>query len=148
MKMFSSFAVALLLMVGCVNEDLQPTVYETVNNLVDVTMTVKEGTVSINGLTLILENNSDENYIYGEAYVLEKKIASDWYQVPILLDEYGFEDIGYLLDSLTKSEWKVGWEWLYGSLDGGEYRIVKSMLDVKEAGNYETNYLAAPFTIE
>lgn len=111
-------------------------------------MFIKEGTVSPTGLTVLFENNSDKRWIYGEYFLLEKKMKGKWYQVPIALEEnYGFRDIGYDLDSSDVREWTVDWDWLYGSLDTGEYRIVKDILDFRKAGDYDKHYLTAEFTI-
>lgn len=128
--------------------DWEPTTYETVNNLSGVTMTVKKETVSSTGLTAAFENNSDKQCIYGEYFLLENKINEKWYQVPVVIDgDYGFNDIGYELASGKESEWEVNWGWLYGSLDTGEYRIVKDILDFRDTGDFDTYYLAAEFTI-
>ncbi|WP_228550169.1 immunoglobulin-like domain-containing protein [Salinibacillus xinjiangensis] len=111
-------------------------------------MIVKEGAVSSTGLTVIFENNSDKQCVYGEEFWLEKKIKGNWYQVPIALDgNYGFNSIGYNLDPSDVKEWTVDWDWLYGSLDPGEYRIVKDILDFRKAGDYDKYYLTADFTI-
>lgn len=158
-RCFYSFVwivIGVTLLIGCGSNsssdettDWEPTIYETVNNLEGVTMIVKEGTVSVTGLTTTFENNSEKEYTYGDAFVLEKKIEGNWYQVPIELDgDYGFNDIGYDLASSGVSEWQVDWEWLYGSLDTDEYRIVKDVLDVREPGDYDTYHLAAEFTID
>jgi uncharacterized protein YceK len=129
--------------------DWKPTIYETVNNFDGVTMSAKEGTVSSTGLTVILENNSDKQGIYGEEFWVEKKINGSWYQVPIAIDgNYGFPSIGYDLASSAVKEWSVEWEWLYGSLDPGEYRIVKDILDFRKTGDYDEYFLTAEFTIE
>ncbi|WP_431804550.1 immunoglobulin-like domain-containing protein [Halobacillus andaensis] len=112
-------------------------------------MSVKEGTVSSTGLTVILENNSEKQCTYGEHFLLEKKMEGRWYQVPIALDgNYGFEDIGYDLDSSDSREWTVDWDWLYGGLEPGEYRIVKDILDFRKAGDYDKYHLSAKFTID
>src|SRR5690625_5088371 len=101
-------------------------------------MTVEDGTISSTGLTVIFENNSDKQCIYGDEFVLEKHIEKNWYQVPIALDdEYGFNDIGYDLPPGDVQEWTVDWEWLYGELASGEYRIVKDILDFRGAGDYD-----------
>lgn len=129
--------------------DLKSTEYETVNNLEGVIMTVKEGTVSPNGLVLIHENNSDKECIYGEFFILEKKIDDKWYEVPVTIEgNYGFEDIGHELVPGDNKEWETDWQWLYGSLSKGEYRIIKDILDFRETGDYDTYYLAAEFTID
>lgn len=133
---------------GGVN-DLKPTIYETVNNLEGVTMAVKEGTVSTTGLTLEFVSDTDKKCIYGEFFLLEKRINEKWYQVPITIEaEYGFNDIGYELNPGSRSEWRVNWNWLYGSLEAGDYRIVKDILDFRKAGDFDAYYLAAGFTIE
>jgi len=129
--------------------DLVPTKYETVNDLEGVTMTVKGGTVSPNGLTLTIENNSDINCLYGQFFLLEKKLDDKWYEVPVTIEgDYGFEDIGYELAPGDKQEWETDWQWLYGSLDKGRYRIIKDILDFRGTGDFDTHYLAAEFTID
>jgi len=128
--------------------DWKPTPYETVNNFDGVTMTVKKGTASSTELTVVFENNSNSQCIYSEYFWLEKKINGRWYQVPVAIDgNYGFNDIGYDLASGDDGEWAVDWDWLYGSLDTGEYRIVKNILDFRGSGEYDTYYLTADFTI-
>lgn len=148
----------LVLLVGCSNANegtnkgentnWEPTKYKTVNDLDGVMMIVKKGTVTSSGLTVLFENNSGKQCTYGEYFSLEKKIEGRWYQVPVAIEgEYAFNDIGYSLDSSKVSEWAVDWNWLYGSLVTGEYRIVKYILDFRKAGDYDEYYLAAEFTI-
>ncbi|MGI6707280.1 MAG: immunoglobulin-like domain-containing protein [Clostridia bacterium] len=128
--------------------DWSPTTYETVNNLNGVTMTVKQGTVSSTQLTVIIENRSGSDCIFGEFFDLEKKINGVWHKLPVTFDgDYGFNSIGYDLPPEESREWTVDWEWLYGSLEAGEYRIVKDILDFRDAGDYDTYYLAAEFII-
>lgn len=150
--------ISFILLLGCENSnnessneetDLTPTTYDIVNDLDGVTMTVKENTVSSIGLTVIMENQSDKECIYGEDFLLEEEIDGKWYQVPITLEgNYGFNDIGYNLASSEMREWAVEWEWLYGSLGKGKYRIVKKILDFRGTGDYDEHYLAAAFTLE
>lgn len=129
--------------------DLKPTSYETVNNLEGVSMVVKERTASPDGLILVFKNNSDKKCIYGEFFILEKKLDNKWYEVPITIEgNYGFHDIGYRLNPGDKNEWEVNWQWLYGSLAKGEYRIIKDILDFRKTGDYDTYYLAAEFRLD
>lgn len=126
----------------------KPTPYETVNNFDGVTMTVNKEAVSSTKLTVTFENKSNSQCIYGDYFLLEKKITGRWYQVPVTIDgNYGFNAIGYNLASGDASEKVVDWNWLYGSLDAGEYRIVKYISDFRGTGDYDTYYLAAEFTI-
>jgi len=138
---------------GCGKEavppkDMKPTEHEKVNDLEGITMTVIEDTVSPTGLTVILENSSQKECIYSESFLLEERINDQWYQVPVVIEgDYGFDDIAYPLNLGDKGEWQVNWEWLYGSLDKGEYRIIKDILNFKEDGEFDTHYLSAEFTV-
>ncbi|EHQ89045.1 immunoglobulin-like domain-containing protein [Desulfosporosinus youngiae] len=128
--------------------DWETTAYEIVNNLDGVTMRVKEGTEFSTGLTLTFANSSDKQCIYGDYFLLEKKVNERWYQVPAIIDNYGFHSIGYDLAAGGNGEWKVDWSWLYGKPDHGEYRIVKDILDFRGTGDYEKYYLAAEFSVD
>lgn len=131
-----------------VTPDWETTPYEKINNFDGVSMTVDEETVSNTGLTVVFENNSSNQSIYGEYFSLENKINGQWHQVPVIVDsDYGFNDIGYNLDSGDSRDLKVDWDWLYGSLDAGEYRIVKDVLDISSTEDYHKYYLVAEFTI-
>jgi hypothetical protein len=128
--------------------DWTPSTLDAVNDLEGVTMAAKEGIVSPTGLTLQFENNSGMDCIYGDYFVLEKKDNGEWFQVPVAIGgDYGFNSIGYSLTAGGDSEWTADWEWLYGSLDTGEYRIVKDILALKGSGDYDTFYLAFEFTV-
>ncbi len=135
---------------GCGAEreiDWTETEHEVVNDVSKVMMDVKDGTVTPTGLTVILENSADKEWIYSEDFLLEKNVDGVWRQIPVETS-YGFEDIGYVLEPSSESEWSVDWEWLYGSLNAGTYRIVKSVLDSDQQGHVETYDLAAEFTVE
>ncbi|MEA1962156.1 MAG: M56 family metallopeptidase [Bacillota bacterium] len=124
------------------------TTYQTVNNFDGVTMNVKKGTVSTTGVIVAFQNNSSRKCDYGEYFCLEKKLNGSWYQVPVIIDgDYGFNDIAYDLAPGDDGEWAVDWDWLYGSLDTGEYRIVKNISDFRGTGDYDKYNLAAEFTI-
>lgn len=158
LRLFIYTTISFVFLVGCGSErnsssatDWEPTIYESVNNLDGVTMAFKEGTITATGGTVILKNDSNKEYVYGSQFSLEKNINGDWYQVPIVEENYGFTDIGYQLSISKVEEWEMDWEWLYGKLETGEYRMVKGILDSGEAGEYEEyeEYdLTAEFTVE
>jgi len=128
--------------------DWEATIYKTVNGFSGVTMTVKEGSVDSGGLTVMLENKSGSRGSYGQYFCLEKKIDGTWYQLPVTIEgEYGFDDIGYRLLPGEAKELPVNWEWLHGTLEPGDYRIVKDILDFRGTGDFDEYYLAAEFTI-
>jgi len=48
-----------------------------INNTEDVTMTLKEDSVTLIGLTVVLNNTSDKMYLYGESMWLERKVDGE-----------------------------------------------------------------------
>ncbi len=125
---------------------LEPTIYEKVNTYSDVTMEVKKGSVSSSGLTVIFENRSTHEGVFSEDFVLEKRVHDEWGQVLVTIEgNYGFQDIGFQLDSGSQVEWTVDWTWLYGSLEQGEYRIIKNVLDFRKTGDFDEHHLTAEF---
>lgn len=110
----------------------KPTAFETLNNIEGVSMSIKRETVTSSKLALVFKNNSNRQCLYGEEFTLEKRLKGEWYQVPIpYVGDYAFPTIGYNLSSGETKELLVDWEWLYGNLVPGEYRIVKSILDFR-----------------
>lgn len=149
MKRILFLFIILTVFTSCQNQNLEPTEHADLNMLEGVTMQVEEESITSKGLTLLFNNTTNKEFTYGEAFMLEKNVEGKWVQVPVILEEdYGFQDIGYILPANGEAEWPVDWEWLYGKLDAGDYRIVKDMLDVPEAGDYQTFPLAAEFTLE
>ena len=68
------------------------------------------------------------NYTYGEEYRIDKYSASNWKEVDVVLDgNYAWNSIGYMVGEDNTLELDIKWEWLYGSLENGYYRIVKSV---------------------
>ncbi|MBM7577834.1 immunoglobulin-like domain-containing protein [Jeotgalibacillus terrae] len=149
----SGILTFILLLTGCSSSgaeetDWEPTDAEEVNNFTGVSMSVIEESVSKTGVTVLIENDSDKKVLYGASYVLEKKINDDWYQVPITLEEnYGFEDVGYTVLPDAADEWKTSWSGIYDTLESGEYRIVKDVIDFRSSGDYDKYDLAAEFEI-
>ncbi|MBQ8982054.1 MAG: hypothetical protein IJ079_00575, partial [Lachnospiraceae bacterium] len=70
------------------------------------------------------ESEIDAEMWFGEEFQLEKRDGDDWIAVPLAAKgEYGFHDIAYIISLDDTTEHEYNWEWLYGSLDPGEYRI-------------------------
>src|SRR5690625_595226 len=104
--------ITLVTLFGCENiqpsldkTDLVPTDFETVNNLAHVTMSFSPRSISPTGGKITIKNDTQTDLVFGEPYLLEKKINNNWYEVPTIIEEYGFDDIGYELNKLTTSEW-------------------------------------------
>ena len=104
---------------------------DNVNDLDEVdgvSMVIKEGTLKRDRATIVITDTSGKNYTYGEEYRIDKYSDGKWEEADIVVDgNYGWNSIGYYIDDNKELELDINWKWLYGSLDKGRYRIVKSV---------------------
>ena len=110
----------------------------------DVTMTIKEGTLTNKSVTLVLTNNSDKNFQYGNTYEIEIKKDGEWHKINV---ELNFDMPAFPLSSKESKEIELDWENGYGKLAKGTYRIIKGINYEYEEGKYETFNAAIEFTI-
>ena len=124
--------ILLALLAGCAKEsEYQPT------GAASVTMTVSD--VTPTGAVVTIQDCNPEPFVYGEWYVIEQQKDGLWYEVKTKLNDYGFNEIGWLTDENGALTMDVDWEWLYGELPAGQYRILK------QAG---TQLIDAEFAVE
>ncbi len=108
----------------------------------NVTMIIKDGTLTKTSATVIIEDKNEEKYNYSSWFRIDKKENEGWKEVNVIDEKYAFTDIAYLPDENGKVEMNTNWKNLYGELEKGEYRLVKEVYD---NGN---NYIYVEFTIE
>lgn len=53
----------------------------------------------------------------------------------------------YMIQKDGKTEMKTDWQWLYGTLEPGTYRIVKEVMDFRGPGDFDEKEYSAEFTI-
>ena len=114
------------------------------NSQNDVIMTLKEGTLTNKSATLVLTNNSDKNFQYGNPYEIEIKKDGEWHKINV---ELNFDMPAFPLSSKESKEIELDWENGYGKLAKGTYRIIKGINYEYEEGKYETFNVAIEFTI-
>lgn len=96
---------------------------EDVSNVV---MTIKNGTLSKNSVTVILKNNTDKDYTYGPDFYVEKYDNGKWIQPSTITgDPLVWNSIGYILKSNDSIELNFNFKLAYGELSNGKYRIIK-----------------------
>ncbi len=111
----------------------------------DVSLSIKENTLSQSGVTLILKNGSDMDVQYGDSYEIEIEKDRKWHKINV---ELNFNSPAYTLKSKKSEEIELKWENEYGKLAPGNYRILKSV-DIKmEDGTFDTFYVSTEFTIK
>ena len=110
----------------------------------DVIMTIKEGTLTNKNATLVLTNNSDKNFQYGNPYEIEIKKDGEWHKINV---ELYFNLSLFQLSANESNEIDLDWENGYGKLAKGTYRIIKEIDYEYKEEKYETFNVAVEFTI-
>lgn len=90
-----------------------------------VTATLRD--ISNVGANLIIRREDDDDgaeVIYGEAYILQRQVDGEWQDAETVPDNYGFPMVGYNVPGGEEASIYYNWEWLYGALEPGEYRMV------------------------
>lgn len=114
------------------------------DDLEGVSMIIKKGTLTKSGATVIITDNSNRDNIYGSDYYLQQKENGKWVNLKTKNDLL-FTSIGYHVGEDHILELKVNWEYHYGKLKKGNYRILKS---TSESGEGTDHYITSEFTIE
>ena len=133
MKRLTAFILILAaVLCGCAKESAyQP------DGAANVTMTISA--VTPTGATVTIQDSNPEPAVYGEWFQIQREKGGVWYEVKTKISNYGFNEIGWLTDDNGQLTMDVNWEWLYGKLPAGHYRILK------QAG---TEIIGAEFTVE
>lgn len=85
---------------------------------------------------------------YGEDFVIEQQRNGKWESVPVIVEgDYGFNAIAYMITAGDTTEKGLDWEWLYGALEPGEYRIKKTVNDSHNSGDYDQYTICAYFIL-
>lgn len=85
--------------------------------------------ISLTGATIVIKDTNKIQNTYTDWYVLEKKENGKWYQLDTKKEDYGFNDMAYLPNENNEVKFVIDWEWLYGELPLGSYRILKKVND-------------------
>lgn len=117
--------------------------YIKIDDLDGVSMTIKNDTLKNTGATLIIKDISSRKNIYGEDYELEIFKNGVWDKLAPIND-ITFNEIGYTVDKNNTLKLDVNWEYHYGKLKSGKYRILKGTLEVGEGTKH---YITSEFTI-
>lgn len=103
-----------------------------------LTLSVKDVTDS--GLTLLCTQSGGEltgELQTGSDYKLIV-LKEAWEEVPTIVEDYAWYTIAYSVPKDDVTEFEIEWEWLYGKLPAGTYRMVKGFTDFRESGDYDS----------
>ena len=101
---------------------------ESENDETAVFMDVSHVTAS--GLTVRFRQCDERDYdeiFFGEGYTLSRLEGDGWTEVPAVIDDWAFTAEAILIPALGETELETDWEWLYGRLTPGTYRITKTV---------------------
>ena len=88
----------------------------------------------------------------GSYYVLEQEVQGVWriaeYAPDLREENVAWTAEAWIIPMNDTVEWKVDWEWLYGSLEPGHYRIGKEVMDFRGSGDYDKEMYYAEFEIK
>ena len=106
--------------------------------------------VSSTGATLVFQQYDGDaatgDLSCGTDFLIEMQRDNMWQEVPVILEgEYAFNDVACTIDGSTEQE--LNWEWLYGALVPGTYRIRKSVLDLRKPGDFDKYTVYAQFIL-
>ena len=101
---------------------------ESENDTIAVLMEVRHVTPTGATVRFHQYDNMDHGaLIYGQGFYLERQTDSGWEKLPEVIDEWAFTEEGYPIPQGGEAEIDTQWEWLYGALGPGTYRICKSV---------------------
>ena len=82
----------------------------------------------------------------GGWYILETLQDGAWKEAPCFAEVAWTMEAWVILPDSTVG-WDVDWDWLYGELSPGIYRIGKEIMDFRDTGNYDSKMFYAEFAI-
>lgn len=114
-----------------------------------LTLSVKD--VTPTGLTLVITQQGGSltgELQYGSDYILEVQQDSAWQSVPDILDgNFAWDGMAYLVTMDGQTEEALEWDWLFGPLPPGHYRLSKEFMDFRDTGDYDTQVYEVEFDI-
>lgn len=112
--------------------------------------------VTSKGLTLIVTQsggNPTGDLLTGEAYRLAVLSGDTWKIVEELplpegVDARCWHEIAYNIPKEDVTELEINWEWIFGELSSGTYRLMKDFMDFRGTANYDTFEYWVEFTVK
>lgn len=108
--------------------------------------------VTPTGMTLVCTQSGGDatgSLETGSYYVIERMMPDNcWVPVELVIEgELVWTAEAWIISRDGETSWEVNWEWLYGTLPGGVYRLGKQITDFRSSGNYDRTMVYAEFGI-
>ena len=105
---------------------LIPNYAEPIDLAEDITMEIKEGTLTKTGATIVITDLSGKNNTFSKEFRVDQKRGEKWYT----LKDKSKNEVDVMTgqkEEDKKLEQELNWEKNYGTLSDGKYRIVKEI---------------------
>ena len=157
------FFLCSLLLTACGGTDAAPLPEETAPNTAEVS-TESQPAAADWGITLTAESVTSTSLTIrcvqsggaptgelttGSFYTVERKTDSGWEPVEYLPQEgeLAWTTEAWLIPLNGEVTWDVSWNWLYGALPDGDYRIGKDVMDWRAPGDSDNRMVYAEFSL-
>lgn len=102
-----------------------PNYAEPINLAENITMEIKEGTLTKTGATIVITDLSGKNNTFNKEFRIDQKRGGKWYTLKD--NSKNVVDVMPGQEEDKKLEQELNWEKNYGTLSDGYYRIVKKI---------------------
>ena len=84
----------------------------------------------------------------GSFFILEQLTERGWVEVEQrkLEGDLAWTMEAYIVNLNGTTQWDLSWEWLYGELPDGHYRVGKEFMNFRGPGDYDTMMVYAEFS--
>lgn len=99
------------------------------NEKKDISLNVKNETITSKSATFIMKNSSDYEYDYGADWYIEYKDNNSWKELETITGEpLAWNSIAYVIKPNEEKEFSIDWSYGYGELKKGNYRLMKKVV--------------------
>lgn len=128
------------------NREIANKVLVNTKSLDNVSMKIKEGTLTRKGATITIYDGNIEHFAYHDKFRIECFENGEWKELPFISNR-DFGEYGVTPRKESYIEMQQNWEYYFGELKNGKYRLRKS---VKEEGfcSGKEQFFFVEFTID
>lgn len=148
-KMIACLMATVLLFASGCGQNTKPSVSAEAPDEWGITLGAED--VTPTGMTLVCTQSGGKyegELETGSPFSLERFVEGEWLPVgtkPGL--EWAWTMEGWIIAPNAQTKWTVDWEWLYGRLEPGSYRMAKRITDFRGPGEYTGKTYYAKFGI-
>ena len=102
-------------------------IIRNIKQIDNVSMSIKEGTLSSLGATIIIEDNSDNNNVYGEHYWIEIDNNGLCSELNVISDGSVYPLVPHFVSEDGTIQFNIVWKYKYGELKSGNYRLIMGL---------------------